>query len=123
MPDAEKIRRLLQSIKEARFRKTIAGLKAIDGNPLRINMLSFMEINEIRPFLLRAMDQAARLSLLEAEERARRQAAYGGGRAGDLAADKGPESQDPFSSYAGPRSDDVNPYTPAYNPYAYSSVQ
>ncbi len=70
LPDAESIRRLVQCIREVRFKKTSEGLKAIDGNPLKVNLLSFMELNEIRPFLLNALDKAAKLTALELAERA-----------------------------------------------------
>lgn len=117
MPDCEKIRRLLQCIREARFKKTSEGLRAIDGNPLKVNLLSFMEINEIRPFLINALDKAAKLTALEAEERQAR----GPGVGKDVGMYDGPvkglDSQMPYSMA------DYNPYSDTNNPYAFSTPQ
>lgn len=118
--ESEKIRRLVQSIREARFRKTSEGLKAIDGNPLKIDKLAFMEINEIRPFLLGALDQASRLNSLEIEERRRAQTVASHAGAFGKAVGKAADDGDSFYSPSGmvPSSDT---YSQTNNPYAYSS--
>lgn len=118
MPDGEKIRRLLQCIREARFKKTSEGLRSIDGNPLKVNLLSFMEINEIRPFLLCALDKAAKLTALEAEERQARGPGGAGKDSGMYDGQvKGMDSQMPYSMA------DYNPYSDTNNPYAFSTPQ
>ena len=103
----------MQCIKEARFKKTSEGLKNIDGNPLKINLLSFMEINEIRPFLLSCLDRAAHLSALERAEKAIQPTTYKAESGGIFL-----DSQ-PLTSTL----DDANPYSDFYNPYAFSTSQ
>lgn len=117
LPDGEKIRRLLQCIREARFKKTSEGLRAIDGNPLKVNLLSFMEINEIRPFLLNSLDKAAKLNVLESEERQAR--GPGAGKDAGIydGTVRGMDSQMPYSMA------DYNPYSDTNNPYAFSTPQ
>lgn len=76
-----------------------------------------MEINEIRPFLINALDKAAKLTALEAEERQAR----GPGAGKDVGMYdglvKGTDSQMPYSMA------DYNPYSDANNPYAFSTPQ
>ena len=67
--DAEELRRLLQALREVRQQKTVAGLKTLDGDPLRMTNIADMELNEIRPFLLPAMDQLVRLRAQRLAER------------------------------------------------------
>lgn len=118
LPEGERIRRLVQSIREARFKKTAEGLKSIDGTALKINLLSFMEINEIRPFLLMSLDHAARLSLLEHLEHQSGAPAYNAKDGMLDAAGKAYDGSQPVYSSA-----DANPYSEAYNPYAFSTSQ
>ncbi|TFY71993.1 hypothetical protein EVG20_g1022 [Dentipellis fragilis] len=51
----DKIRYLLKDIREARQAKSRQGLQMIDHNELSLANLCSMEINEIRPFFVRAM--------------------------------------------------------------------
>ncbi|GBE79922.1 Psf2-domain-containing protein [Sparassis latifolia] len=54
-PNTDKIRALLQDIREARQAKSRAGLSKLDHSELSLPNLCSMEINEIRPFFVRAM--------------------------------------------------------------------
>lgn len=121
LENGEEIRRLVQSIREARFKKTAEGLRSIDGNPLQVNRLSFMEINEIRPFLLTALNKAARLTALELLERQTKMPygindAYGGDTL--MKGTLGDSQMPPYST-----ADNINPYSEPYNPYAFSTSQ
>jgi hypothetical protein len=40
IPDAEEVRRLIQSLREVRHQKTLDGLKLIDGDPLKVRTAS-----------------------------------------------------------------------------------
>ncbi|KAI0920928.1 hypothetical protein AcW2_006053 [Taiwanofungus camphoratus] len=51
----DKIRSLLQDIREARQAKSREGLSKLDHSELSLPNLCSMEINEIRPFFIRAM--------------------------------------------------------------------
>ncbi|KAI0346875.1 GINS complex, PSF2 component [Trametopsis cervina] len=51
----DKIRSLLKDIREARQAKSRDGLSKLDHSELSLPNLSAMEINEIRPFFIRAM--------------------------------------------------------------------
>ncbi|TFY79325.1 hypothetical protein EWM64_g4687 [Hericium alpestre] len=51
----DKIRYLLKDIRQARQAKSREGLQMIDHNELSLANLCSMEINEIRPFFVRAM--------------------------------------------------------------------
>ncbi|CCM00663.1 uncharacterized protein FIBRA_02702 [Fibroporia radiculosa] len=51
----DKIRSLLQDIREARQAKSRDGLSVLDHSELSLPNLSSMEINEIRPFFIRSM--------------------------------------------------------------------
>lgn len=124
MPEGEKIRRIIQSIREVRFKKTAAGLKVLDGHPIQIDGVSFMELNDIRPFLLESMNQASKLAALEVAERQERQSGMAGKGGAPMAnPTKILDSQDPFSNYPMSASDDFNPYSEANNPYAFSTYQ
>lgn len=112
---------MVQSIREARFKKTAEGLRSIDGNPLQINRLSFMEINEIRPFLLTALNKAARLSALELLERQTRMPHGATDTFGSDSMMKGFMGDSQLPPYS--TTDNVNPYSEAYNPYAFSTSQ
>lgn len=112
----------MQCIREARFKKTSEGLRSIDGNPLKVNLLSFMEINEIRPFLLKALDKAARLSLLEATERMAKLPKDVYPIDAPMDSSQLPTGA-PYSStdYNNPYSEMFNPGS-TYNPYAFSTT-
>jgi hypothetical protein len=121
LPEGEKIRRLIQSIKEVRFKKTAAGLKVLDGHPIQIDGVSFMELNDIRPFLLESMNHASKFAALEVAERQERQAGMLRKGPSQAIPTKIMDSQDPFSNYPMSASDDFNPYSEANNPYAFST--
>jgi len=53
--NSDKIRSLLKDIREARQAKSREGLQKIDHSALSLPNLCSMEINEIRPFFVRAM--------------------------------------------------------------------
>ena len=36
IPDSENVRKLIQCLREVRHQKTLAGLKLIDGDPLKV---------------------------------------------------------------------------------------
>ncbi|EMD40954.1 hypothetical protein CERSUDRAFT_131377 [Gelatoporia subvermispora B] len=54
-PNPDKIRSLLKDIREARQAKSREGLSKLDHSELSLPNLCSMEINEIRPFFIRAM--------------------------------------------------------------------
>ncbi|ETW84142.1 hypothetical protein HETIRDRAFT_311951 [Heterobasidion irregulare TC 32-1] len=56
IPNSDKILVLLKDIREARQAKSRDGLRNIDHNELTLPNLCSMEINEIRPFFIRAMN-------------------------------------------------------------------
>ncbi|EJU01108.1 Psf2-domain-containing protein [Dacryopinax primogenitus] len=55
VPSPERVRSLLKDIREVRQAKTRKGLALVDETELRMTGLGSMEINELRPFLIRAM--------------------------------------------------------------------
>ncbi|KAI9574762.1 Psf2-domain-containing protein [Boletus coccyginus] len=54
--NAEKVRSLLKDLREARQSKSRDGLSQIDNSELSLPNLCSMEINEIRPYFVKAMD-------------------------------------------------------------------
>lgn len=80
-----------------------------------------MEINEIRPFLLTALNKAARLTALELLERQTKMPygvsdTYGGDTL--MKGIMGDSQMPPYST-----TDNINPYSESYNPYAFSTSQ
>ncbi|ORX42326.1 GINS complex, PSF2 component [Hesseltinella vesiculosa] len=61
IPNAEKIRKLLKDLRETRQSKARVGLEALDDRWLGMHNLSFMEINEIRPFFSKAFNEMRKL--------------------------------------------------------------
>ncbi|KZP00887.1 Psf2-domain-containing protein [Calocera viscosa TUFC12733] len=55
VPSPERVRSLLKDLREVRQAKTRKGLALLDEMELRMTGLGSMEINELRPFLIRAM--------------------------------------------------------------------
>ncbi|KAN0126713.1 hypothetical protein V8E52_000353 [Russula decolorans] len=60
--NSDKIRYLLKDIREARQAKSREGLQKIDHSELSLPNLCSMEINEIRPFFVRAMGVLTQLT-------------------------------------------------------------
>ncbi|KAF8484629.1 Psf2-domain-containing protein [Russula ochroleuca] len=60
--NSDKIRSLLKDIREARQAKSREGLQKIDHSELSLPNLCSMEINEIRPFFVRAMGVLTQLT-------------------------------------------------------------
>ncbi|KAH9060967.1 hypothetical protein EDB87DRAFT_521613 [Lactarius vividus] len=60
--NSEKVRSLLKDIREARQAKSRDGLQKIDHSELGLPNLCSMEINEIRPFFVRAMGVLTQLT-------------------------------------------------------------
>ncbi|BFZ61010.1 DNA replication protein psf2 [Saitoella coloradoensis] len=58
----DRIRRLIQDLREARQGKAREGLAALNESSLQMDNLGLMEINEIRPFFAKAMDQIRRIA-------------------------------------------------------------
>ncbi|KAH9948401.1 Psf2-domain-containing protein [Amylocystis lapponica] len=54
-PNSDRLRSLLKDIREARQAKSREGLSKLDHSELSLPNLCSMEINEIRPFFVRAM--------------------------------------------------------------------
>ncbi|KAF8138382.1 hypothetical protein EV363DRAFT_1427305 [Boletus edulis] len=54
--NAEKVRSLLKDLREARQSKSRDGLSQIDNSELSLPNLCLMEINEIRPYFVKAMN-------------------------------------------------------------------
>ncbi|CAO3611078.1 unnamed protein product [Cunninghamella echinulata] len=61
IPNAEQVRKLLKDLRETRQSKARLGLEALDDRWLGMHNLSFMEINEIRPFFSRAFNEMRKL--------------------------------------------------------------
>jgi len=60
--NSDKIRSLLKDIREARQAKSREGLQKVDHSELGLPNLCSMEINEIRPFFVRAMGVLTQLT-------------------------------------------------------------
>ncbi|KIJ69975.1 hypothetical protein HYDPIDRAFT_78200 [Hydnomerulius pinastri MD-312] len=60
--NAEKVRSLLKDLREARQAKSRDGLAQLDHSDLSLPNLCSMEINEIRPFFVQAMDVFTQLA-------------------------------------------------------------
>lgn len=56
----DKLRLLIQELKEARFQKTFEGMKVLDGHAFNVNNLTEWEFNEVRHFILKGSEEAAR---------------------------------------------------------------
>lgn len=69
LPDCGHCRLLVQEIREQRNSKILNGLPTLDGNPLKLNNVGQMELNEIRPFLLGALDNFSLFSTANLEEK------------------------------------------------------
>ncbi|KAG0172777.1 DNA replication protein psf2 [Apophysomyces sp. BC1034] len=65
VPNAEQVRTLLKDLREARQAKARMGLDELDDKWLGMKNLSFMEINEIRPFYTRAFNEMRKLAELK----------------------------------------------------------
>ncbi|KAJ7228414.1 hypothetical protein GGX14DRAFT_67684 [Mycena pura] len=61
LQNPDKLRSLLQDLREARQAKARAGLENLEHSALGLSNLSAMEINEIRPFFIEAMAILGRL--------------------------------------------------------------
>ncbi|KAG4304654.1 hypothetical protein PORY_002047 [Pneumocystis oryctolagi] len=61
------IRRLLRDLRETRQGKTREGLTSLNETHLQMDNLGSMEINEIRPFFAKSMDQIRKLNALNVE--------------------------------------------------------
>ncbi|KAG5519952.1 hypothetical protein PMAC_000229 [Pneumocystis sp. 'macacae'] len=61
------IRRLLRDLRETRQGKTRQGLSSLNETHLQMDNLGSMEINEIRPFFTKSMDQMRRLNALSVD--------------------------------------------------------
>ncbi|KAG8729396.1 DNA replication protein psf2 [Ceratobasidium sp. 428] len=61
IPSSERVRNLLKDIQEARQAKLRAGLKDLDHLQLSFPNICAMEINELRPFFIKAMEVKGRL--------------------------------------------------------------
>ncbi|EIM85710.1 DNA replication complex GINS protein PSF2 [Stereum hirsutum FP-91666 SS1] len=68
VPNSDKIRSLLKDIREARQAKSREGLSKIDHSELSLPNLCSMEINEIRPFFIRAMGVLTQINHAERED-------------------------------------------------------
>ena len=89
IPDSEQIRKILKDLRETRQAKSRAGLSVLDDKwlgvsdsqrPLyetdaiislsivKMNNLSLMEINEIRPFFSRAFNEIRKLNIEDKKE-------------------------------------------------------
>ncbi|KAI9480343.1 MAG: DNA replication complex GINS protein PSF2 [Benjaminiella poitrasii] len=68
IPNAEQIHKLLKDLRETRQAKSRSGLAALDDKWLGMNNLSFMEINEIRPFFSRAFNEMRKLTQAEKKQ-------------------------------------------------------
>ncbi|CCJ31195.1 unnamed protein product, partial [Pneumocystis jirovecii] len=64
MDQPDLIRRLLRDLRETRQGKTRQGLSSLNETHLQMDNLGSMEINEIRPFFAKSMDQMRRLNAL-----------------------------------------------------------
>ncbi|KAG5440576.1 hypothetical protein PCK2_000401 [Pneumocystis canis] len=64
MDQPDLIRRLLRDLRETRQGKTRDGLASLNETHLQMDHLGSMEINEIRPFFAKSMDQIRRLNAL-----------------------------------------------------------
>lgn len=69
LPDCSQCRLLIQEIREQRNSKILNGLPTLDGNPLKLNNVGQMELNEIRPFLLGTLDKFSQFSSLNLKEK------------------------------------------------------
>ncbi|CAO3594887.1 unnamed protein product [Absidia cylindrospora] len=61
IPNVDQVRKLLKDLRETRQSKARVGLTALDNRWLGMHNLSFMEINEIRPFFSRVFDEMRKL--------------------------------------------------------------
>ncbi|ORZ22370.1 GINS complex, PSF2 component [Absidia repens] len=61
IPNVDQVRKLLKDLRETRQSKARVGLAALDNRWLGMHNLSFMEINEIRPFFSRVFDEMRKL--------------------------------------------------------------
>ncbi|KAJ7686074.1 hypothetical protein B0H17DRAFT_1332927 [Mycena rosella] len=61
LQNADKLRSLLKDLREARQAKARAGLESLEHSTLGLSNLSAMEINEIRPFFIKAMSVLGQL--------------------------------------------------------------
>ncbi|KAJ7241906.1 DNA replication complex GINS protein PSF2 [Mycena haematopus] len=67
LQNPDKLRTLLQDLREARQAKARAGLENLEHSILGLSNLSAMEINEIRPFFIQAMAVLKQLHVPESE--------------------------------------------------------
>ena len=56
IPNPERIKVLVQEIREVRFKKTLEGMKALDGHAFNIDNLTEWEFCEVRPFVLKGSE-------------------------------------------------------------------
>ncbi|KAL6604973.1 DNA replication complex GINS protein PSF2 [Neocallimastix sp. 'constans'] len=61
IPYSDEIKILLKDIREIRKRKTKNGLKLLNSGSIQMDNLSLMEINEIRPFFLKAFNDIRKI--------------------------------------------------------------
>lgn len=59
---AERVRVLVQTLRELRHGKFQSGLALLDGSPIKLNHASHMELNELRPVLLNVLSQISHFS-------------------------------------------------------------
>ncbi|CDK27612.1 unnamed protein product [Kuraishia capsulata CBS 1993] len=63
MPDKpHEIRTIIQDLREIRQLKARKGLKELNESYIQLDNLSLLEINELRPFIVKVMDQMRKLS-------------------------------------------------------------
>ncbi|RUS15600.1 hypothetical protein BC937DRAFT_92243 [Endogone sp. FLAS-F59071] len=68
IPSADRVRKLLKDLRETRQSKAREGLGGLTATYLQMDNLSLMEINEIRPFFIRAFNEMRRLQFDEEPE-------------------------------------------------------
>lgn len=59
--DAEEGKILVEKIKEARFKKTLEGIRCLDGKAVNLNNLTIFEFNEVKEFILGSMKMGKRI--------------------------------------------------------------
>lgn len=57
----ERLKVLVQEVRELRFLKTLEGMKALDGRAFNINNLTAWEFEEVKPFILSGSEEACKL--------------------------------------------------------------
>ncbi|RUS14139.1 hypothetical protein BC938DRAFT_477519 [Jimgerdemannia flammicorona] len=97
IPSADRVRKLLKDLRETRQSKAREGLTRLTASYLQMANLSLMEINEIRPFFVRAFNEMHSLRFEEEPEEPE-EAAGAGVMRSDIVARM--RNETPGSSYA-----------------------